>query len=103
MAESDSGRRVFLDSNIWLYALVWGKDLKRSYIAWDLVKRQEEQALIVTSVQVVNEVCFNLKRKAKVCPANSFPDSTIGSSLKPASRWRAAISSGLGSTLTGKQ
>ena len=50
----------FVDSNIWLYALVRGPDA---------VKRKNAAALIspgpcVVSTQVINEVCVNLIRKA---------------------------------------
>lgn len=50
----------FLDSNIWLYAAMRGHDP---------VKRRKAMAAIragnlAVSIQVVNEVCFNLLRKA---------------------------------------
>ena len=50
----------FVDSNVWLYALIRGPDA---------VKRRQAVALVtgataVVSTQVVNEVCVNLIRKA---------------------------------------
>jgi predicted nucleic acid-binding protein len=50
---------VFVDSNIWLYAFIGG-DQARSAAAAALVQRSP----CAVSVQVINEVCVNLKRKA---------------------------------------
>jgi len=55
----------FLDSNVWLYALLHRKDSN----AADEKKRQDAIALIdspdvVISTQVINEVCSNLIKKA---------------------------------------
>jgi predicted nucleic acid-binding protein len=52
---------LFIDSNIWLYSFV--DSYREKYeIAKNLIKSNEEK--IVLSIQVVNEVCFNLLRKA---------------------------------------
>jgi predicted nucleic acid-binding protein len=48
----------FLDSNIWLYALVKEQDADKHSIARELV----QQPGIAVSTQIINEVCFNLYR-----------------------------------------
>jgi predicted nucleic acid-binding protein len=50
----------FLDSNIWLYALIKSQDYRKHTIASSLVKSES----ISISTQVINEVCINLMRKA---------------------------------------
>lgn len=52
---------VFVDTNVWLYALLADVPTKQ-VIAAALLQR----ASIATSVQIVNEVCVNLKRKAQI-------------------------------------
>lgn len=57
--------KVFLDSNIWLYALIAAQnenDMGKHSIAKQLISPQHH---IQTSTQVVNEVCINLMRKAQ--------------------------------------
>ena len=49
----------FVDSNIWLYALVAGYDLAKTALA-----RRVVQGSCRLSTQVVNEICVNLIRKA---------------------------------------
>ena len=51
--------RRFVDSNIWLYAFMDSTSPKRN-LAMELI----EGPGVVLSVQVVNEVCSNLLRKA---------------------------------------
>jgi predicted nucleic acid-binding protein len=52
---------LFIDSNIWLYSFI--DSYREKYeIAKNLIKSKEEK--IVLSIQVVNEVCVNLLRKA---------------------------------------
>ena len=51
--------KIFADSNIWLYAFM-ESDLEKKTIAAELVLNKE----IILSVQVVNEVCINLIKKA---------------------------------------
>ena len=53
---------VAIDSNIWIYALAEDKD-KRSGIAKELVKSHDK---IITSTQIVNEVCHVMLRKGSV-------------------------------------
>ncbi len=50
----------FIDSNIWLYALIDAGDSHRRQRAVSLI---ESDNLVVTT-QVINEVCVNLIRKA---------------------------------------
>ncbi len=55
---------VFIDSNIWLYALIKNqqeRDINKHEIAKQLLARDID---IHISTQVVNEVCINLMRKA---------------------------------------
>ena len=49
----------FIDSNIWLYAIVKGPDAGKRQRALSALQAPG----IVVSTQVVNEVCFNLIRK----------------------------------------
>ncbi len=52
---------LFIDSNIWLYSFI--DSYREKYeIAKNLIKSKEEKTVL--SIQVVNEVCFNLLRKA---------------------------------------
>lgn len=50
----------FVDSNIWLYALMGRQDPEKYKIAEPLTQPPN----IVVSVQVINEVCANLVKKA---------------------------------------
>ena len=53
--------KVFIDSNIWLYALIQSKgDPEKSLKAKVCIDTADS---IVISTQVVNEVCVNLMRK----------------------------------------
>ena len=54
-----AAERVFIDTNIWLYAFVAGDRAKTAKAA-SLLQRSS----IAVSVQVINEVCANLIRKA---------------------------------------
>ncbi|TAL68038.1 MAG: PIN domain-containing protein [Bacteroidetes bacterium] len=51
--------KTFVDSNIWLYAFISDKSSKHN-ISADIINNKE----IVLSTQVVNEVCYNLYKKA---------------------------------------
>jgi predicted nucleic acid-binding protein len=52
---------LFIDSSIWLYSFI--DSYREKYeIAKNLIKSKEEKTVL--SIQVVNEVCFNLLRKA---------------------------------------
>ena len=50
----------FIDTNLWLYALIESDDQNKSALARTLVKENEP----IISSQVINEVCVNLLRKA---------------------------------------
>ncbi|MDX2034701.1 MAG: PIN domain-containing protein [Blastocatellia bacterium] len=50
----------FVDSNIWLYALIEGEDADKSARARQVI----QQGSLCISAQVINEVCQNLIRKA---------------------------------------
>ncbi|MGD2091119.1 MAG: PIN domain-containing protein [Candidatus Aminicenantes bacterium] len=52
---------LFVDSNIWLYSFIDSYQEKYE-ISKNLIKSKEEK--IILSIQVVNEVCFNLLKKA---------------------------------------
>jgi predicted nucleic acid-binding protein len=58
MLENDS---CFVDSNIWLYAFIEG-DPEKKDIAQSLIKNAKP----VISSQVINEICVNLIRQAKL-------------------------------------
>lgn len=49
----------FIDSNIWLYALIQSQDTKKHTIANQLTRTEN----IFISTQVINEVCTNLLKK----------------------------------------
>ena len=61
MTVTTFSERVFADANIWLYALMERQDPRKYGIA----KPITESAEIVASIQVINEVCVNLIKKAK--------------------------------------
>lgn len=50
----------FVDSNVWLYAFIQGQDQEKSTLAQAIIQSND----IVVSSQVINEVCFNLIKKA---------------------------------------
>jgi predicted nucleic acid-binding protein len=54
--------RLFVDTNVWLYAFISGQDTNKSHVANVLLKRAPES--LVVSTQVINEVCVNMLRKA---------------------------------------
>lgn len=54
----------FIDSNIWFYYLSNKDDLNKTTIAEKIIFNPQQD--IVLSVQVINEVCFNLIRKKKL-------------------------------------
>jgi len=58
--EPPANSRIFVDSNIWLYAFIEGDDPRKTAVA----KSTVEDSSVVLSVQVINEVCRNLLRKA---------------------------------------
>lgn len=60
MTKGSSSTPAFLDTNIWLYALIIGQDLTKSQKAQAVIARTQPLFL---SNQVINEVCTNLIRK----------------------------------------
>ena len=58
IAKNRSG--LFLDSNIWIYALAKNQDGQKQEVAAQLVQTTG----VVISTQVINEVCINLLRKS---------------------------------------
>jgi len=59
---SESRRvRCLTDTNVWLYAFIETQDQRKSALARDVIRDNE----IIVSVQVINEVCINLIKKAQ--------------------------------------
>jgi predicted nucleic acid-binding protein len=56
----DNGAECFVDSNVWLYAIIEADDPVKTAAARNLL----QTASPVVSVQVINEVCVNLIRRA---------------------------------------
>ena len=54
--------KVFIDTNIWLYAFIQNQDLAKHQKANQLI--QDHRIEIHVSIQVLNELIRNLKRKA---------------------------------------
>lgn len=52
-------KRSFLDTNVWLYALIRSGEPLKTEIARQLIQSET----IVTSSQVINEICVNLLKK----------------------------------------
>lgn len=53
-------KSVFIDSNIWIYGIS-DKDLNKRNASVSLLKNEDTRHYV--SVQVVNEVCYTLKKK----------------------------------------
>ena len=61
--------KVFVDSNIWLYALTTprdGEELSKRSKAIECIRKLTDKKIIVVSVQVINEFHWNMLRKFKV-------------------------------------
>lgn len=56
---SDNGRKVLVDSNVWLYMFLPGQDDVKSNIAVQLVAENAQN--IVVSTQVINETVRNIR------------------------------------------
>jgi predicted nucleic acid-binding protein len=52
----------FIDTNIWLYAFTVGDDPEKTARARGLI---ETRSVVSVSIQVINEVCVNLLKKAQ--------------------------------------
>ncbi|GAB6072726.1 PIN domain-containing protein [Venenivibrio stagnispumantis] len=53
--------KIFIDTNIWLYAFM-EQDFKKTSIAREIIDKNMEQ--ICLSTQILNEICINLLKKA---------------------------------------
>lgn len=53
----------FIDSNVWLYAFMQQSDIQKMIKAKNLLINQDIN--IIISSQVINEVCFNLRKKSQ--------------------------------------
>jgi predicted nucleic acid-binding protein len=62
MIDEWSSDSYFIDSNIWLYALIQSQDQTKHEIANQLTRLDN----IFISTQVINEVCVNLIKKSKL-------------------------------------
>lgn len=56
----------FVDTNIWLYAFIESQDKDKSALAKQVIQNND----IVVSTQVINEICVNLLKKAKLAEAD---------------------------------
>ncbi len=56
------GKPCFVDTNIWLYAFIESEDNDKTAIAEQLIKSHK----VIASSQIVNELCVNLIKKAKL-------------------------------------
>jgi predicted nucleic acid-binding protein len=75
MSETEAASSLyFVDTNIWLYALIAGQDAAKSARARQLL--QKDATRLVVSSQVINEVCVNLLKKAHV------PESTVAQLIR---------------------
>ena len=61
MSSASVSTRVFIDTNVWLYAFIPSQDVDKSGKAKDLIRQSD----IVISSQVINEICVNLIKKAQ--------------------------------------
>jgi predicted nucleic acid-binding protein len=58
----ETQKRCFIDTNIWLYAFVETDDEQKSVAAKSVIQKPD----VVVSIQVINEVCVNMLRKASL-------------------------------------
>jgi predicted nucleic acid-binding protein len=64
MTETTSRTAAFIDSNIWLYALISSQDGAKSKIAQQLIA--ENDGNVVISSQVIIEIVANLSKKSQL-------------------------------------
>jgi predicted nucleic acid-binding protein len=62
MIDEQPSASCFIDSDIWLYALIQSQDQTKHEIANQLTRLDD----IFISTQVINEVCVNLIKKSKL-------------------------------------
>ena len=58
------GNPIFIDSNVWLYAIAKQSDERKQAVAQQLIQQQSD--IIVLSEQVINEVCVNLVKSKNI-------------------------------------
>lgn len=78
--------KVFIDTNIWLYALTIpkdGKDLVKRESAIDVLKKLVASVDIVVSAQVVNELHWNLLKK--FCIDDVLASTIVQKNIEPIS------------------
>ena len=61
MSGGNQVRPSFIDTNIWLYAFIPSQDAHKAMLAKAIIGRGD----IIISLQVINEVCVNLIKKAQ--------------------------------------
>lgn len=66
-SHEEGTKRLFVDTNIWLYAFIDSGSAPKHELAKELVSRRA----VVISTQVINETCVNLLKKA------AFPEPSI--------------------------
>ncbi len=66
-----SSPRYFVDTKIWLYAFMVGPDAVKSAKAQTVINPYANE--IIISTQVINEVCVNLLKRAKLPEADIKP------------------------------
>jgi predicted nucleic acid-binding protein len=62
MIDKQTSASCFIDSNIWLYALIQSQDQEKHKIANEITRSEN----IFVSTQVINEVCSNLIKKTSL-------------------------------------
>lgn len=59
----------FLDTNIWLYAMITGQDAGKAQMAQHVIAAS--LSTLIVSTQVINEVCVNLIKHEQFTPAQT--------------------------------
>lgn len=62
MAQDNQEFFCFIDSNIWIYTFIKQQDTVKFEIANTIIRNNK----IAVSIQVINEVCFNLLKKTAI-------------------------------------
>ncbi len=60
MTDANPTPRIFIDTNVWLYAFSSSQDAQKTERAQQRIRQTPQ---IVISTQIINEVCYNLRRK----------------------------------------
>ncbi|MFP4395624.1 MAG: PIN domain-containing protein [Anaerolineales bacterium] len=68
MPANHSPERCFVDTNIWLYALIEGANAQKHSRATEIVQHHT----VVISTQIINETCVNLLKKAQLPEAQLY-------------------------------